>query len=95
VASLRVKLYPFEVKIYRPEEKEAIEQAISQALEYQGAHADGVELCLRQLLQPEPTPVSLDLSHQPKLQSVGQQPVSLSRYNQLLSGGPDVCQLAA
>jgi hypothetical protein len=177
VATLRVKLYPFEVRIYRPEEKEAlavhprcyghqqdileplhylplleqrpgalnhakpirqwratwpavyeqllaelqrrqpegqgvrqfirvlqlhrhhpadlVEQAVSRALEYQCAHADGVELCLRQLLQPEPAPISLDLSHQPKLQRVGQQPVSLSRYNQLLSGGPDGCQPVA
>jgi hypothetical protein len=29
------------------------------------------------------------------LQQVGQQPVSLSRYNQLLSGGPDGCQPVA
>lgn len=175
--SLRVKLYPFEVKIYRPEEKEAlavhprcygqqqdildplhylpllaqrpgalnhakpirqwratwpavyerllaelqrrqpegqgvrqfirvlqlhqqypadlIEQAVTLALDYQCAHADGVELCLHQLLQPEAPPVSLDLSHQPKLQTVGQQPLSLSRYNQLLAGGQDGCQLAA
>lgn len=174
---LRVKLYPFEVKIYRPDEKEAlavharcygqqqdildplhylplleqrpgalnhakpirqwratwpavyerllaelqrrqpegqgvrqfirvlqlhqhypadlIEQAVSLALDYQCAHADGVQLCLRQLLQPAAPPVSLDLSHQPKLQTVGQQPLSLSRYNQLLAGGQDGCQLAA
>ena len=66
---------------------ELIEQAVSQALQYQCAHADGVELCLRQLLQPEPAPVSLDLSHKPNLQQVGQQPVSLTAYNQLLAGG--------
>jgi hypothetical protein len=176
-SSLRVKLYPFEVKIYRPDEKEAlavharcygqqqdildplhylpllaqrpgalnhakpirqwratwpavyerllaellrrqpegqgarqfirvlqlhqqypaelIEQAVTLALQYQCAHADGVQLCLRQLLQPEPTSTSLDLSHQPKLQAVGQQPLPLSRYNQLLSGGQDGRQLAA
>ena len=177
VPALRVKLYPFEVKIYRPDESEAlavhprcydqqqdildplhylpllaqrpgalnhakpirqwrvswpadyerllaelqrqypegagvrqfirvlqlhqhypaalIEQAVSLALAYQCPHADGVELCLRQLLQPEPPPVSLDLSQQPKLQTVGQQPLALHRYNQLLSGGPDGRQLAA
>jgi transposase len=66
---------------------ELIEQAVSQALQYQCAHADGVQLCLRQLLQPDPVPVSLDLSHKPNLQQVGQQPVSLSNYNQLLGGG--------
>lgn len=66
---------------------ELIEQAVNQALQYQCAHADGVELCLRQLLQPDLAPGSLDLSHKPNLQQVGQQPVSLSNYNQLLGGG--------
>lgn len=41
-----------------------IEQAVKLALQYHCPHADGVELCLRQLLQPEPIPVSLDLSQQ-------------------------------
>jgi transposase len=72
-----------------------IEQAVSQALQYQCPHADGVELCLRQLLQPEPALVSLDVSHNPKLQGVGQQPVSLTPYNQLLGGGPHGCQPTA
>lgn len=72
-----------------------IEQAVTQALAYHCPHADGVELCLRQLVQPEPVPVSLDVSHLPRLQTVGQQPLALSRYNQLLPGGPDGCQLTA
>jgi len=72
-----------------------IEQAVSQALSYHCPEADGVELCLRQLLQPEPTPISLDVSHHPKLQGVGEQPLSLSSYNQLLSGGPNGSQSPA
>jgi hypothetical protein len=72
-----------------------IEQAVSQALAYPCPNADGVELCLRQLLQPEPPSVSLDLSNQPHLQQVGQQPVSLTAYNQLLTGGHHGSQLAA
>jgi transposase len=75
------------LQLHQHHPAELIEQAISQALQYQCAHADGVELCLRQLLQPEPAPVSLDLSHKPNLQQVGQQPVTLSNYNQLLAGG--------
>ena len=66
---------------------ELIEQAITQAVQYQCFNADGVELCLRQLLHPEPAPLSLDLSDNPKLLKVGQQPVVLSRYNKLLTGG--------
>ena len=66
---------------------ELVEQAVSQALHYHCPHADGVELCLRQLLQPELPVLSLDLSHNPPLQGVGQQPVALNAYNQLLPGG--------
>lgn len=64
-----------------------IEQAVSQALAYPCPNADGVELCLRQLLQPELLPASLDVSHNPKLHGIGEQPLALNRYNQLLPGG--------
>ena len=64
-----------------------VEQAVSLALGYGCAHADGVELCLRQLLKPETVPPALDLSQQPRLVKVGTQPLSLARYDQLLSGG--------
>lgn len=64
-----------------------VEQAVSLALGYGCAHADGVELCLRQLLKPETVPPALDLSQQPRLVNVGTQPLSLARYDQLLSGG--------
>jgi hypothetical protein len=74
---------------------ELIEQAVGQALHYHCPHADGVELCLRQLLQPEPVAVSLDVSQHPKLQGVGEQPISLNAYNQLLSGGQNGRQPAA
>ena len=62
-------------------------EAVTLALQYHCPHADGVELCLRQLLQPELNPPSLDLSQHPTLQGVGQQPISVSSYNQLLNGG--------
>jgi transposase len=64
-----------------------IEQAVSLALGYGCVHADGVELCLRQLLQPETVPPALDLTDQPRLVKVGSQPLSLARYDQLLGGG--------
>jgi len=74
---------------------ELVEQAISQALQYHCPHPDGVELCLRQLLQPELTLTSLDLSHKPALQTVGRQPADLNVYNQLLTGGSNGRQPAA
>jgi hypothetical protein len=64
-----------------------VEQAVSLALGYGCAHADGVELCLRQLLQPEIVPPALDLTAHPRLIQVGTQPLSLARYDQLLNGG--------
>jgi transposase len=75
------------LRLHQQHPAELIEQAVTLALEYHCIHADGVELCLRQLLHPEPASVSMDLSHLPKLQTVGQQPVRLSHYDQLLNGG--------
>jgi transposase len=61
-----------------------VSQAVAQALDYGCVHADGVELCLRQLLSSE-TPVSaLGLVHQPSWASVGMQPLNLGLYDQLL-----------
>lgn len=63
-----------------------IEQAVSLALSYGCAHADGVELCLRQLLQPEPAVPALDLTDRPRLAPLGTQPLNLGQYDQLLGG---------
>jgi len=64
-----------------------VQQAVSQALEYHCPHLDGVQLCLRQLLQPTPVSVRLDLRDHPKLEGVGQQPLRLDHYDHLLRGG--------
>jgi transposase len=72
------------LNLHRQYPADLIEQAVAQALNYHCAHADGVELCLRQLLQPEPTLTSLDLSHRPQLAQVGCQPASLAQYDRLL-----------
>lgn len=75
---------------------ELIEQAITQALQYHCPHADGVELCLRQLLQPDVPPPPLDLTAHPHLPDIAPRPVSLAHYNQLLpEGGYNDQQLAA
>jgi hypothetical protein len=63
---------------------EQIEQAITQALAYRCAHADGVLLCLNQLLQPETRSLALDLDDHPELVAIGAQPPDLERYNILL-----------
>jgi transposase len=61
-----------------------VEQAVEKALTLGAAHLDGVRLCLRQLLEPQPPPKPLDLSSHSELVQVGYQPVDLGQYNRLL-----------
>ena len=66
-----------------------MEQAIERALAYGCVHRDGVSYCLHELAkESEPTePVEtkpLDLSNRPDLDTIGNQPVDLARYEQLL-----------
>jgi transposase len=70
--------------LHRAHPAELVAQAIEQALEYVCVHADGVALCLHQLLNPEsPTPpLALD-THSPWA-TVATQPPDLSCYNRLL-----------
>jgi transposase len=71
------------LKLHRNYPEEAVHKAIQQALEMGAPHLDGVQLCLRQLTSPALPQPSLELTH-PKLASVGNQPVHLEQYNQLL-----------
>jgi len=61
-----------------------VEAAITQAIAHQCAHADGVHLCLNQLLVPVVPAVRLDLQTQPQLLGIGEQPVNLAQYDVLL-----------
>jgi len=71
------------LKLHRSHPPETVNRAVQQALKLGAAHLDGVQLCLRQLVSPQEMPPALSLSH-PKLVSVGNQPVHLEQYNQLL-----------
>lgn len=64
-----------------------IDQAIEHALTVGCVHAEGVLLCLHQLLHPEQPPPTLDLRAQPQLAQIGAQPIDLQMYEALLSGG--------
>jgi transposase len=72
------------LKLHRDHPAKLVAQAIEQALEYGCIHADGVKLCLRQLLKPEKPVQSLNLADLPQWASVGEQPPDLTRYDQLL-----------
>lgn len=66
-----------------------VEEAVALAMEYGCVHADGVQLCLHQLLNPENVMPSLDLTAHPdlgqRLTGVGNQVIDLSCYEQLLT----------
>lgn len=75
------------LKLHQEYPAELVEQAVRQALAYGCAHADGVQLCLHQLLNPQGPLLSLDLADQPQLSGVELPAPDLSCYDQLLRGG--------
>lgn len=74
------------LKLHRDYPADLVARAVEQALEYGCIHADGVELCLRQLLQPEAPPAPLCVVGQPLWATVAAQPPDLSCYDRLLPG---------
>jgi transposase len=64
----------------------AVEQAVGQAVEIGCTHYDGVQLCLRQILEPEAMVQALDMVAFPQLAAIGQQPLNLDLYDRLLEG---------
>jgi len=72
------------LKLHQEHPEKQVEQAIEMALALGAAHLDGIQLCLRQLLQPKEPPSPLDLSFYPELVGVGNQPVELGQYDRLL-----------
>jgi len=73
--------------LHREHSQVEMAQAIAVALTHHCAHLDGVQLWLTQLKRPESGFVSLNLSHQPRLNGVGEQPVAAGAYDTLLGGG--------
>lgn len=64
-----------------------IEQAVEQALAFGCIHFDGVKHCLEHLQEPSPLLPLLDLSDKPHLAALGNQPIELARYDQLVERG--------
>jgi transposase len=65
-----------------------VDEAVGLAMEYGCVHADGVQLCLHQLLNPEKMMSSLNLAAHPvleeRLTDIGNQAIDLNRYEELL-----------
>jgi hypothetical protein len=74
------------LRLHQDHPARAIEQAVQQAVEIGCTHYDGVQLCLRQILEPQAMPRSLDVLAYPQLAAIGQQPVDLAIYDDLLNG---------
>jgi hypothetical protein len=74
------------LKLHSEYPGECVEQAVRNAVELGASHLDGVRLCLRQLLEERQALPSLNLTDRPTLDSVGQPPVNLHQYDQLLGG---------
>jgi len=74
------------LKLHREYPGDLVQKAVTTALRSGAAHLDGVRLCLRQLTETHFPPNTLDLQNHPKLGGVGNQPLDLNRYNQLLAG---------
>ncbi len=73
------------LKLHQDYPAKLIEKAVGMALELGAPHQDGVQLCLRQLLEPDPISEPLDLRDYPKLMNVGAQPIDLRQYERLLA----------
>ncbi len=61
-----------------------IEQAVEQAITYGCTHFDGVKHCLEHLGEEADRAPLLDLTDKPHLALVGNQPLDLGRYDQLI-----------
>jgi hypothetical protein len=74
------------LKLHRDYPAELVARAVEQALAYGCAHADGVQLCLRQLTHPDTLIRPMDLARWPQLADVGSQTPDLACYDRLLEG---------
>jgi transposase len=77
------------LQLHREYPADQVEQAVKMALGYGSLSLDGVKHCLHQLCHPETSISSLDLATHPKLDGVGEQPLNLRHYDQLLEGSPN------
>jgi hypothetical protein len=72
------------LELHKEHPPSLVAQAIEQALEYGCAHADGVTLCLHQLLEPESKMPALNWTEPPPWAAVGEQAPDLTCYDRLL-----------
>ena len=74
------------LKLHRDHPADLVAEAVEQAMAHSCAHADGVELCLRQLEDPGTSIAPMDLTRWPQLMAVGAHSPDLQCYDRLLEG---------
>lgn len=72
------------LKLHRDHPADLVARAVGQALVYGCGHADGVELCLRQMMNPGSPMAPIALANWPKLAAVTIEAPDLHCYDQLL-----------
>jgi transposase len=72
------------LELHQEHPADLVAQAVEQALEFGCAHADGVRLCLNQLLNSENPAPSLVWAEPPSWAAVGEQSPDLACYDRLL-----------
>ena len=81
---LAVKEFIQILQLHLDYEPELVQLAIEQAIGDRIPHLNGVRFCLNRLLDPTPVTSPLSTLPQPHLAQVGQAPLILPRYDQLL-----------
>jgi transposase len=79
-----IREFIYVLGLHQEHPADLVAQAVEQALEFGCAHADGVTLCLNQLLDSERPARSLVWTDPPSWAAVGEQSPDLTCYDQLL-----------
>jgi hypothetical protein len=75
------------LKLHHQHPAKAMEQAIRAAIKHGVPSLDSIRLLLRRERTPDTPTRPLDLTSHPQLQGIGEQPVVLEQYDQLLKAG--------
>jgi transposase len=82
-----LKIFIQVLQLHRNYPAGQVEQAVQMALGFGCVSLDGIKHCLHQLRHPEVPIAALDLGEHPRLIGIGEQPMNLHCYDQLLTGG--------
>lgn len=82
--SQAIRIFIRILQLHQEYAADLVEAAVHQALQEGLASESGIRFCLNRLVDPTPLVTPLDLSTQPELAQVGQQPLFPAHYDRLL-----------